>query len=84
MSKTPKFRFEEFADFDVDGACVHIGLEHYPIGPARPAIRINAGAVEVRCHVHHTDIDAMIDGLKAAKRELKKLAAPAASKARAA
>ena len=82
MAKKPTHRFEEIADLDVDGAVVQIGLEHFPIGPARPAIWINTGAVEVRFNVHHTDIDTLIDGLKAAKRELKKLAKPDASKAR--
>lgn len=69
------YQFETLADIDVDGAAVRVGLNHYPAGPARPGFVINTGAVEVQFNVHHTDIDAMIEALKSARRKLRKLEA---------
>jgi len=71
-----ELRFETTFDEDVDGAVLQVGLLHYPIGPARPAIRINTGAVELTLNVHSTDIDTLIAGLKAAKKLQKKTSRP--------
>lgn len=75
MSKVDPNRFEAFADFDTDGAAFRVGLQHYAIGPAGPAIQINTGALEIQFRAHITDIDAMIDGLKQARKALRKAAA---------
>lgn len=66
-------RFEEFVDFDVDGAAFQVGLKHCVIGPAGPAIRIMTGALEILFTAHITDIDLMISGLKDARKELRRL-----------
>lgn len=63
-------RFEVFADIDIDGASLQVGLQYYAIGPAAPALRVNAGAVEVQIRAHITDFDAIIDALKAARKKL--------------
>lgn len=65
-------RFEAFADFDADGAAVQVGLQHFVIGPPGPAIRINTGALEIQFTAHITDIDTLIDGLKQARRRMRK------------
>jgi len=67
-----KLRFEEFADFDIDGAMVRVGLQHYPIGAPGPCITINTGAVEVVIRAHESDIDTLIDGFKAARKKIRK------------
>lgn len=69
--KKPELRFEALADIDVDSAVFMVGLQHFPIGPARPAMRFETGAVNVGIEVHYGDLDAMIDALKEAKRKLK-------------
>lgn len=74
MTKLGPNRFEEFADFDTDGAVFRVGLQHHAIGPASPAIQINTGALEIQFRAHVTDIDTLIDGLKAARKKLKKSA----------
>ena len=75
MGKAPAYRFEALADIDVDSAVFQVGLHHHPVGPARPGFVINTGAVEVRFNAHRTDIDAMIEALKSARRKLRKLEA---------
>jgi hypothetical protein len=65
-------RFDVIVDSDIDGAVLQVGLQHSMIGPPRPAIRVHTGAVEIVLNAHHTDIDTLIDGLKAARRLLKK------------
>lgn len=67
----PENWFEVFYDSDIDGAVLQVGLLHAPIGPPRPAIRVGTGAVEITVNGHHTDIDTMIEALKAARRRLK-------------
>lgn len=75
MTKPDPNRFEAFADIDIDSAVLQVGLQHCAIGPAGPAMRVNAGAVEVQIRAHISDIDAMIDALKAARKKLRKVAA---------
>lgn len=75
MGKASTYHFEPLADIDVDGAVFQVGVHHYPIGPARPGFIVNAGAIEIRFNAHHTDIDAMIEALKSARRKLRKLEA---------
>jgi hypothetical protein len=65
--------FEVFADIDIDGAALRVGLLHYALGPPGPAMQVNAGAVEVQIRAHITDIDAMIDALKAARKKLRQV-----------
>lgn len=72
MAAAKKHRFEDFADFDIDGAAVQVGLQHFPIGQSGPFIRINTGAIELVISAHETDIDNLIDGLKAARRAMRK------------
>lgn len=65
--------FEELEDFDIDGAGVTVGVEHFPLGPAGPFIRINTGAVEIVIRGHATDIDALTDAFIVLRKRLKKL-----------
>lgn len=72
MSVTvPENRFEVFFDSDIDGAVLQVGLLHAVIGPPRPAIRVGTGAVEITVNGHHSDIDTMIDALKAVRRRIR-------------
>ena len=66
-----KNHFEALADIDVDSAVFKIGLQHGAIGPARPAMRFETGAVSIGIEVHYIDLDAMIDALKSSKKKLK-------------
>lgn len=68
-------RFEEFVDFDTDGAVFRVGLQHYALGAPGPAIQINTGALEIQFRAHSTDIDALIDGLKQARKRIRALKA---------
>lgn len=68
----PENRFELFADVDLDGVAMMIGLHHAMIGPPRPGFLLNTGAIEVNFNVHHTDIDTMIDALKDVRKALRK------------
>lgn len=72
MKAVPENRFDVVTDADIDGAAIQVGLQHYMIGPPRPAMRINTGAVEITINGHHSDIDRIIDGFKTVKRLLKK------------
>lgn len=74
MAKTDPNRFEAFVDFDTDGAAFQVGLQHFAIGPAGPAIRINTGALELKYTAHLSDIDSLIDGLKKARKRLREIA----------
>ena len=65
-------RFDIITDADIDGAVIQVGLQHFVIGPPRPAMRIGTGAVEIIINGHFSDIDTLIDGFKAVKRLLKK------------
>lgn len=69
-TQTNTNRFEQFAETDVDGAVLRIGLEHYVAGPPSPAILINTGAVELTFRAHASDIDLIIDAFKAARRKM--------------
>lgn len=75
--KKPELRFESIADMDVDGAALEVGIQHYPIGPARPMIRVNTGALELSFNVHHGDISDMIAALKIVQKHLQKMGLPA-------
>lgn len=72
MTGLPENRFDIITDADIDSATLQVGIQHYMIGPPRPAMRINTGAVEIMINGHHTDIDTIIDGFKAVKKLLKK------------
>lgn len=76
-SKPDPNRFESFVDIDTDGAVFEVGLQHFAIGKPGPAIRINTGALEMKYVAHVTDVDALIDGLKQARKALRKLEQPA-------
>lgn len=69
--KNPDYRFEPLANIDIDSASFQVGLHHYHIGPCRPGFVINAGAIEISVNAHHTDIDAMINALKLARKKLR-------------
>lgn len=71
MGAKPKAHsFEDLADFDIDGAAFAVGVEHFPLGPPGPFIRINTGAIEVLIRGHHTDVEEMIDALILVRKEL--------------
>jgi hypothetical protein len=70
-------RFEILADVDVDGAVFQVGVEHYVLGPPRPAFHVGGGAVNVTVNVHRGDIDVMISALKQAKKLIDKMAGAA-------
>lgn len=60
----------ELANFDIDGAAVRIGLEivlDRKTAP-EPVIQINTGALDLRVHPHHSDLDGLILGLRALRR----------------
>lgn len=71
----PENRFEVFADVDLDSVVMQVVLHHAMIGPPQPGFRFNAGAIEVSFNAHCTDIDTMIDALKAARKALRKAGA---------
>lgn len=77
MARTPKLdpnRFEDFVDLDTDGAVFQVGLQHAALGGPSPAFRINTGALELKYVAHMSDIDALINGLKEARKELRRRA----------
>lgn len=78
MRKKPKPEnwFEPFADLDTDGAVFQVGLQHYAIGTPGPAIHISTGALDLQFNAHITDLDALIEGLKAARKALLKRQTP--------
>lgn len=78
MAQEPN-RFEPFVDFDTDGAAFQVGLQHYAVGGPGPAIRINTGALEIQFRAHSTDVDALIDGFKQARKQLRQRAKSAAT-----
>jgi hypothetical protein len=65
-------RFEEFVDFDTDGAAITIGLQHFALGPPAPSFLINTGALQIQFTAHSTDIDVLIEGLTKARKKLRK------------
>lgn len=67
-------RFEDFVDLDTDGAVFQVGLQHAMHGGPSPAFRINTGALELKYVAHVSDIDALIRGLKEARKELRRRA----------
>lgn len=73
MVKKRENRFEVLVDIDTDGAVFQVGLQHSMIGPPQPAFHIGTGALELTYCAHFSDIDAMIAGLKEARKVLKKL-----------
>ena len=54
------------------GAAFTLGIEHFPLGPSGPFIRINTGAVEVLIRGHATDIIAMSDAFAEVRKVLEK------------
>lgn len=70
-------RFDALADIDTDGAVFQVGVQHFAIGPPAPAIFISTGALELKFTAHISDIDNIIDALKEARKELKRLVKPA-------
>lgn len=70
MSKDPN-RFEVFADIDIDGAVMQVGLKHYAIGPPGPAFHFGTGAIEVTICGHITDVDTMIEALEKGRKKLR-------------
>lgn len=73
MAGEKKHRLQEVADFDIDGAGVTVCVEHFPLGPAGPCIRINTGAIEVLIRGHATDIDDLADAFEKLRKRLKKI-----------
>lgn len=65
-------RFEDLADIDIDGAALTVGIEHFPLGPSGPFIRVNTGAIELIVRGHATDIIAMSDAFSKVRKVLEK------------
>jgi len=63
-------RFEDLADIDIDGAGFTVGIEHFPLGPSGPFIRVNTGAIELIVRGHATDIIAMSDAFSKVRKVL--------------
>lgn len=75
--KKPELRFELIVDTDVDSAVLQIGIQHYPLGPSRPMIRVNTGALELSLNVDSRDIAEIIAALKVVQKRLKSMGLPA-------
>lgn len=72
-------RFEDLADIDIDGAALTVGIEHFPLGPSGPFIRVNTGAIELIVRGHATDIIAMSDAFSKVRKVLERASKKKAS-----
>lgn len=71
--KAREYRFEEIEDFDIDGAAVTVGIEHFPLGASGPCIRVNTGAIEVSIRGHYTDVSALANAFEKLRKKLAKI-----------